>query len=83
VRCGSCGSGSLGRPASEPGRFMSRGRGPRGGCPPPEGVDVAYPRERVPRLGEIHNGRGIFFPINVHGAKLRREGVRREPTRNP
>jgi hypothetical protein len=47
--CGSCGSGSLGRPASEPGRFMSRGRGPRGGCPPPEGVDVAYPRERVPQ----------------------------------
>jgi len=44
VRCGSCGSGSLGRSASEPGRFMSRGRGPRGGCPPPEGVDVAYPR---------------------------------------
>ena len=31
------------RSASEPGRFMSRGRGPRGGCPPPEGVDVAYP----------------------------------------
>jgi len=22
---------------------MSRGRGPRGGCPPPEGVDVGYP----------------------------------------
>jgi hypothetical protein len=22
----------------------SRGRGPRVGCPPPEGVDVAYPR---------------------------------------
>jgi hypothetical protein len=22
---------------------MSRGRGPRGRCPPPEGVDVAYP----------------------------------------
>ena len=22
---------------------MSRGRGPRVGCPPPEGVDVAYP----------------------------------------
>jgi hypothetical protein len=22
---------------------MSRGRGPRGGCPPPEGVDVACP----------------------------------------
>ena len=22
---------------------MSRARGPRGGCPPPEGVDVAYP----------------------------------------
>src|SRR2546422_10760375 len=22
---------------------MLRGRGPRGGCPPPEGVDVAYP----------------------------------------
>jgi hypothetical protein len=24
---------------------MSRGRGPRGRCPPPEGVDVACPRE--------------------------------------
>ncbi len=22
---------------------MSRGRGPRGGCPPPDGVDVACP----------------------------------------
>jgi hypothetical protein len=22
----------------------------------------------LPRLGEIHNGRGIFFPINVHGS---------------
>jgi membrane protein insertase Oxa1/YidC/SpoIIIJ len=31
--CGSCGSGSLGRPASEPGRFMSRGRGPNRGVP--------------------------------------------------
>jgi len=27
-------------------------------------------RERVPRLGEIHNGRGILFPINVHGSVL-------------
>ncbi len=25
------------------GEVMSRGRGPRVGCPPPEGVDVAYP----------------------------------------
>ena len=24
-------------------KAMSRGRGPRGGCPPPEGVDVACP----------------------------------------
>jgi hypothetical protein len=48
--CGSCGSGSLGRPASEPGRFMSRGRGPRGGCPPPEGVDVAYPLKEAQAL---------------------------------
>jgi hypothetical protein len=26
---------------------MSRGRGPRVGCPPPEGVDVASPLEGV------------------------------------
>ncbi len=25
-------------------------------------------RERMPRLGKIHNGRGILFPINVHGS---------------
>ena len=38
----SCGIGSCGapRPSLE---TMSRGRGPRVGCPPPEGVDVAYP----------------------------------------
>jgi hypothetical protein len=42
--------------------------GQTGGCPPPEGVDVAYPRERVAQTRGIHNGRGIFFPINVHGS---------------
>src|SRR4030095_9737042 len=29
---------------------MSRGRGPRVGCPPPEGVDVVYSR-RMPMVG--------------------------------
>jgi hypothetical protein len=49
-----CGIGLLRRSASvasAPAAFrvrvwavMSRGRRPRGGCPPPEGVDVAYPQ---------------------------------------
>jgi hypothetical protein len=33
VRCGSCGSGSLGRPASEPGRFYVTGTGATRGVP--------------------------------------------------
>src|ERR1700730_8172345 len=32
-----------------------RGRGPREGCPPPEGVDVAYPLRRATNTGEIRH----------------------------
>jgi hypothetical protein len=40
------GIGLLRRSASESvWEVMSRGRGPRGRCPPPEGVEVAYPRK--------------------------------------
>ena len=56
-----CGSGLLGRPVSESGRFMSLGRGPRRGCQPPEGVDVAYPlrSSATPELLELLGKRGV------------------------
>jgi hypothetical protein len=56
---------------------MSRGRGPRVGCPPPEGVDVAYPRESGEAYAPAHAGAGADDPPAVSAETGARRAHRR------
>ena len=59
---------------------MSRGRGPRGGCPPPEGVDVAYPlnADYTRNSHPVADINGVIGSSRFARSKIRSDGTKEE-----